>query len=295
LDAVTSMDIPATYSAVTSGELFLNPSTGTYTFDAAGFTKTGAGTFRLGGVASTGPGGSAAIQVSNGRLVFGASVSGFASATVASGASLQFNPGADNKTINVDVPITLNGDGSAKSLEMPTQNTCNYNFNNAITVNGGAIIRGYGINNNYNFKAAIGGDATTYGVTFTVGGTTGNKINLNAISTYTGNTTLAAEANAVPTLKLGIANALPSTTSLNITSTTAAKIASLDLAGFNQTLAGLATGTIIGGAQVINSVNATQATLTINSTADTVYAGTIGSATASTVPHWAEAASSRAR
>jgi autotransporter-associated beta strand protein len=122
---------------------------------------------------------------------------------------------------------------------------------------------------------------------------------LNAAGTYTGNTIILNNNGLLDaTVKLGLANALPTTTSLNLQTVTSMgtnAFATLDLNGYAQTLAGLtdtnssqSNGSYTAGKRVINS-SGTLATLTINNSgADTygttgtrVVAGTIGGVTAS--------------
>jgi autotransporter-associated beta strand protein len=136
--------------------------------------------------------------------------------------------------------------------------------------------------------APRGGNATLHTAVWTLG----------AASDYSGNTIMKNNDGLLDaTFKLGVANALPATTSLNLLGTiangAAADFITLDLNGNPQTLAGLtdtgssqgnAGGTI--GKRVINS--GALATLTINNSgADTygttgtqVLAGTLGGTTA---------------
>ncbi len=119
---------------------------------------------------------------------------------------------------------------------------------------------------------------------------------LNAVNTYSGaigssgpNTYITGNAGAI--VGLGVSNALPTNTALvfGAPSFTGA-VGALDLNGWNQTVASLSsstTGTIDG---ITNSAGAlgvggsagtnTNSTLTINGSATTTYAGTIGTITA---------------
>ena len=95
---------------------------------------------------------------------------------------------------------------------------------------------------------------------------------LNAASTYTGNTTIIGQDGLFDaTVKLGVTNALPTGTSLNLQGVTGqltAAFTTLDLNGYSQSLAGLTdTGSSANtggtlGKRIINS-SATLATLTI--------------------------------
>ena len=273
IDAPT-MTASATCS-VGAGQLLLNPSSGTFGFNAAGFTKSGAGSLYFNRVA-TGPGGDAALQVNGGVLIFTASLSGFASGSVASGDTLQFIA-PSSSTLNNAVPLTLNGNGAANTLEFPANNSSTYNMV-GIALTNDVIIRGYGLADTYNFANPI----TSGGVnSLTFKSEGGNQASnyhtfgLNAASTYTGNTTFNALTQG-GYLKLGVANALPVTTVLTlIGGGNANTCANLELNGKNQALAGLAATPNSGGARVINS-SGTASTLTITNTSAATFSGLIG-------------------
>lgn len=132
--------------------------------------------------------------------------------------------------------------------------------------------------------ASQGGSGSSHTATWT----------LKAAGNYTGNTAIA-DINTLRdiTVKLGIQNALPTTTSLNLSAITTVAgsnnvFATLDLNGFSQTLAGL---TDTGGSaaagntsskRVINSIG-TLATLTINNAAAITYGTTGTNITAGTI------------
>jgi len=110
-----------------------------------------------------------------------------------------------------------------------------------------------------------------------------NSLNSNAVvtlaktSTYNaaGGTILSPTASGtVGTLKLGVNNALPTTTAFVITNI-GASVQRFDLAGFNQTFSSLATttGGSVANSIVTNSVSASTSTLTIAGTNSTTYAG----------------------
>ena len=270
VDAPTTLTAPATFS-VGAGTLQLNPASGTIGFDASGFTKTGNGALDILPLA-TGPGGTAALQVSSGKLILHQNLAGFASGTIASGAGLQLI--ATPATLAVDVPLTLNGNGTAYPLEFPNGNTKTYNMNSNIVITGDAIIRGYGLINTYTFKGAFSSSGAN-SLTFRSEGGNQNvndhTFNLNAASTYIGNTTFNAVSQS-GVFKLGIANALPVTTSLNLIGGGNANThAYLEMNGKNQTLAGLTATPNAGGAVVKNSGAA--ATLTLNTSSDCTMAG----------------------
>ena len=84
---------------------------------------------------------------------------------------------------------------------------------------------------------------------------------------------------AVGTLRLGIADALPTTTSLSIGQADA-NSATLDLNGFNQTVANLSANIGTGGTKQITSVTA--ATLTVNNSDNNTYTGVLAGSVALT-------------
>lgn len=99
-------------------------------------------------------------------------------------------------------------------------------------------------------------------------------------NTYTGTTTINSG-----TIQLGANNALPTTTALSVNSiamigsTTVTAPSTLNLAGFNQTVASL-SGTIAGNAATITNTGFTTSTLTVNGSAATSFAGSIADAAA---------------
>jgi autotransporter-associated beta strand protein len=106
-------------------------------------------------------------------------------------------------------------------------------------------------------------------------GATGGIVRFAGINTYTGTTSIIRG-----TLQMGLANSLPTGTVLAVHYTDAtADRATFDLAGFDQTIAGLSgvvrsSPTASNKTSVTNS-SATAATLTLNQNTDTVYFGEI--------------------
>jgi autotransporter-associated beta strand protein len=98
---------------------------------------------------------------------------------------------------------------------------------------------------------------------------------LSGENTYTGTTTINSGS-----LQLGITNALPTGTALSVNgistigSTTVTIPATLNLGGFNQTVASL-SGTITGNAATITNNGISPSTLTVNGGAATTFAGNI--------------------
>lgn len=106
-------------------------------------------------------------------------------------------------------------------------------------------------------------------------GNGGGTVVLNRANTYTGTSDIIRG-----TIRLGIDNALPTTTVLNIlTNTVVTETVSLDLNGHDQTLAGLKHGTVsqVDNSFVTNSLagDANLAVLTLNHTTNYTYAGRI--------------------
>jgi fibronectin-binding autotransporter adhesin len=101
---------------------------------------------------------------------------------------------------------------------------------------------------------------------------------LNQRNTYQGTTQiLNRKGLSSYTVQLGAANALPTTTSLDISTTTnvSGQSASLDLNGFNQTLAGL-TSTASASTRSVENSSGTPATLTISNAVASVFTGVLG-------------------
>jgi fibronectin-binding autotransporter adhesin len=246
-------------------------------------TKTGAGRITLSGANSiAGP-----LFVNAGTILINRSgatgnntINIGGSATVASGASLQIQAvSTSGSTSTITAPISVTGNGTLASLEFPSGNNQTIAINGGINVTNGVIIRSFGLVNTYNYGAPISGNATTSGVNFRMEG--GNQssnthtVNLNAASTYTGNTTFNAISQQT-NFKLGVNDALPVSTSLSIIGGgNANTFAVFDLNARSQTLAGLTFTANAGGARVINS-SATNGTLILNNPADATFAGSLG-------------------
>ena len=110
-----------------------------------------------------------------------------------------------------------------------------------------------------------GGSPTSHTATFTLS---------NPSNNYTGSTTMqVGTAELSATLKSGANNALPVTTSLSLNQVGSTGTVYFDLAGFNQTLAGLSAN--YNSNAVINS-SGTVATLIISNSINTTFSGTIG-------------------
>ena len=107
-------------------------------------------------------------------------------------------------------------------------------------------------------------------------GGTGTVVVSGTSNTYTGLTNIIRG-----TLQLGANNALPVGTTLDIDTSNAAENATVDLAGFNQTVAGLQrsnipSGGITGtGTAFLTNSSPTPSTFTVNQTVSTTYRGRI--------------------
>ena len=110
-----------------------------------------------------------------------------------------------------------------------------------------------------------GGSASSHTATFTLS---------NPSNNYAGSTTMqVGTAELSATLKAGVNNALPVTTALSLNQVGSTGTVYFDLAGFNQTLAGLSAN--YSSNSVINS-SGTVATLTISNSVNTTFSGMIG-------------------
>ena len=268
-------------------------------------TKQGSGKVALSGNNSSGNGGySGTTTVNGGALVLNSlnAIANSSSVSVASGAAIAASVAGG--TYGNTATVTLVGTGSSAGLAANSGalwfgqgGSWTTTWQAPLSLGGATTISAYGNTMNQTLSGGISGTgpltiASQGGATdlhvWTLGTTA---------STYSGNTVINNNngLNDI-TVQLGVDNALPTTTSLNLTgtTTTAAANTTLDLNGHPQTLAGLTDtgGSVTGGGtsfgkRVINS-SGTPATLTIaNSGADTygttgtrVVAGTIGGVTA---------------
>jgi autotransporter-associated beta strand protein len=99
------------------------------------------------------------------------------------------------------------------------------------------------------------------------------QVTINKSNTYIGTTTMnPAAANGVGIVNLGVSNGL-STNSVLTIGNTGASVQTFNLAGFNQTLGGLATAT--GGSATNSRVTLGAGTLTINDGTNCTFAGEI--------------------
>ncbi|MDQ6859596.1 MAG: autotransporter-associated beta strand repeat-containing protein, partial [Verrucomicrobiota bacterium] len=243
-----------------------------------GITIGGPGNFRLTGDMNAGSGattpinfnGPGTVQIGSQSLTHGGvninggtlqltadrvAVNGSASLSIANGATLDLNGfalqtiGSLNDAVsNQGAVVNINGN-------IVNSNTARV-INSSSTAGARLEIAG----TDGSFSGVISGDTT-----LALNGGTQVLANQN---TYTGNTTIIAG-----TLRLGISNALPTTTRVDFAPTLVAR--SLDLAGYQQTISQLAGP---AGATITNS-GTTLSVLTVNQTNNTIYAGTIADGT----------------
>ena len=255
--------------AVAPTNIFFNNTVHAYvvsnSITTGGIVKNGSAQASLTGtVAGTG-----ALAVNGGTLTLSHGLSGFTSGTVASGATLQV------ATVSTLPTLTLNGNGSAYSLEFPSGNSTTYTLG-GIALSGDVIIRVYGLINSFTLGSAITSSGANSLTFRTEGANTAGQphtFTLNAASSYTGATTLTAVSQQ-GILKLGINNALPVTTTLTLNGGgNANNSANLDLNGKSQTLAGL-NGTPSTGGSIVYATTA--GTLTISNASAYTFSGVIG-------------------
>ena len=212
-------------------------------------TKMGAATTVL-GAANTYTG---ATIINKGTLSL-ANVSALANTsaiTIAGGAMMD----ASVSGISSSAPITLGNSGTTSTIQLSLAATSSLTLG-AISGAGNLVLQNSG-----------GGNPNPASFT------------LNGASTYSGNTLLdSTTTNASVMLKLGVNNALPTTTVLTIDGGAGAgsgRTISLNLNGKNQTLAGL-TSVITGTLRTNRVYSSSAATLTIDGSTNTTYAGLIG-------------------
>lgn len=215
----------------------------------------------------------------------------FGSISAGSGASLTLNSGdtaidASNRlnittATTVSVPITITAGAGALGAT-------------GIVANGASVILNSDITNNSTAATMLGatsGSTLTYGgkisgtagVAFTVqnqGSGAGTVVLNSNTSNYTGPTNILNFPSGI--VKLGIDNALPSSTALVFGRSGVAQVGALDLNGHNLTIGSLTADTSTANG-ITNTAGSTLSTLTINGSATTTYASIIGVPTLSPV------------
>ncbi len=236
---------------------------------AGALTKSGAGTLALSGDnRATG-----SIMVSGGTLAIGDASALLPTAGLALGDGAQLRPELDGVVIRS--PVAVGARGTTAMISAPSN------------APGGGVV------STLTLKSAVSGAGN---VTF-FSGVNQNALStvyLGAQSTYAGNTLLNTSALVDGTtageqqiiVRLGTHDALPPTTVVTIdggNGSGTGRFAELNLNGWNQQLAGLTnvarTGTrgVLRRQRVVNSNVSPTATLTINSSGDHVFSGSLGS------------------
>ena len=194
-------------------------------------------------------------------------------AQVLSGATVEaarVNIAVASSTISVPITITATGSGSVSGVVATTtgavlSNAATITNNSTATTNLGATS-----GNDLTVNGIVSGSA---GAQFSAGSSGGaGLVTVNSANTYTGATTLNNSTTGV--VRLGVNNALPTTTALQFGVGTNAT-GSLDLNGVSQTVASLAvtgTGTVNGIANTATNA----AALIISGGATTTYSSIIG-------------------
>ncbi len=191
------------------------------------------------------------------------------SITGGSGSTLTINNGATtaattgrielSSNVAYSIPITMTGSGT--TIGGIVAATTGVNLSSTITNNTAYnTMIGATIGNDITLNGIISGSAGLQVSAGTSGGT--GTITLNAQNTYTGATIFNAGNG---TIKLGITNALPTSTSVTMGNTSTFG-GTLDMNGFNQTIASLSSNTGGIGSITNNATGTIPDTLTINGT-----------------------------
>ena len=163
--------------------------------------------------------------------------------------------------VSLSVPITTSG---SVTIGAPTNNIGNQSFNRFI-LNGS--IGGTG---NVTFDSSLNVNVI-------------QAVQLNAACNYSGTTLITTSGGTASqvVVRLGVANALPTTTTVTIdgqNGTGTGRYVEINLNGFDQELAGLTNVARTSRVQrIVNSDVAAAATLTINNTDDFIYSASLGS------------------
>ncbi|HEX4129074.1 MAG TPA: autotransporter-associated beta strand repeat-containing protein [Pirellulales bacterium] len=250
-------------------------------------TKAGTGTLTL---SATGGNSSSPAHTIAGGLAVQA---GTVALAAADGYNLTFSTTVNNAgridvatALNINTKGTMDFDGSGQLRFLDSGASISEHSSGTLTINNEIVLNPNDVVPAASFYTAIGSTTTLVanapiigdgGVLFAVTTSGGSGvIQLNAQSSYTGNTILATAKSG--TVQLGISNALP--TSANLTFGNAGSAAgSLDLAGFNQQVGSLATDPLTPANSVtgiINSNTNSTSIFTVNGSTNTTYIAAIG-------------------
>ena len=273
---------------ITNNAAFVYGSSAAQTLSGAisgtgSITQSGAGTLALSGNNTyTGP-----TIVNGGTLQYNnaAAAGNTSKITVNNGGSLYIDWWAQGGTISA--PIELNGWGDGHGALWSYVEGSQFTFSGPVTLLGNSQIQGFAGNSTLNFTHAIGG---TGNLTFYANGASPNHKDfmvLSGASTFSGDLYIESYAACSQVTLSGGENRLPTNTVVHIAAGKWAQDASnpdlmtsssLDLNGCNQTLAGLSdsgVSSLLGARSVVNT-SGTMATLTLNTSANQLFSGTIG-------------------
>jgi hypothetical protein len=172
-----------------------------------------------------------------------------------------------NATISVPINITSAGGTGTNTVAGIASTATGVTLTSAATITNNSAIKtsiGATSGNNITVNGVISGSGDLLFATGSTGGA--GTTTLNAANTYTGATYFNSSTSG--TIKLGITNALPSTTNVTM-GYTSGNGGIWDLNGFNQTIASLASNT--GGVGSIRNDGATDVTLTVNGSTSTSF------------------------
>ncbi len=243
--------------AIGSGSVMKYSSNATQTLSgpisgSGGLVKEASSTLTLSGsnTSFTGP-----VTINSGVLTLGNGNALSAASAMTMFGTSSLRTSVQNATINA--PINISGTPAIHAPDFGTGSTTS-----TLTL-GGAI---------------SGNGSVTFSSLSTVASNSNQTVRLNAQSAYLGGTTLnPADNDTNLIVRLGINNALPTTTVLSLNGVAgggSGRFARLELNGFSQTIAGLQnTPANLRTQQVLNSV--ATATFTIDSTTDHGFSGTI--------------------
>ncbi|HET6247807.1 MAG TPA: autotransporter-associated beta strand repeat-containing protein [Tepidisphaeraceae bacterium] len=272
--------------------------TGNGLYGSGTLTKTGLGILAVGSDSSPFSG---QININNGTLrVTSSQLASAGNVTIAAGAQYQINDnGAATFTFGGGSILFMNGNGPnfgtnatpgafAETVQSPGPAPTS-TLPNLINLTGDTRFGDYSATFTgtlYTGATVLSGPVTGIGALIKDG--PGMLTLSNANNSYGSNTTLAGTIISQGTLALGTDNAIPATSVLQfgevnpLSTTSSNNSGTLDLKGFNQTVAGLTTAGTGPSQQIVNSATA-GSTLTVNYTntaaADT-FAGQIGGGTA---------------
>lgn len=246
--------------------------------NTANLTKSGSGVLTLsGGNYFTG-----GVTNQGGVLALG-NVNALNGAVAGAVAGGSLEPSLFDTFANVPTVI-LNGLGADiaanyGALDFNTGGAGTVNWNGNLVLASTAAISSYGSGNIVNLNGVISGPGNLILAARGADNSSQTAVDvLNQVNTYQGTSQILNRSGLLSyTIQLGVANALPATTVVDIStvSNVVGQAVSLDLNGFNQTVAGLTSTANSTTRAVINS-SGTPATLTISNNTSDVFNGVVG-------------------